>query len=75
LMTKTQDNRVQRNIDIRAKKDNLGWRNKWPNDKVQRKDETELQIAALIKGMATEDERWLKKTDELIISAISLRKK
>jgi len=70
-----QDDKVQRNNDIRAKNDDLEQRNERPNNKVQRNDETELQIEAPIKEMAEEDKKWLKKTDESIVSAIGLRKR
>jgi len=59
-----QDDREQRNYDYRAKNNNLEQRNKWPNNKVQRNDETELQIEAPIKEMAVEEGEQHKKTDK-----------
>jgi len=70
-----QDDKVRRNNDIRAKNNDLERRNEQPNDKVQRNNEMELQIEAPIKETAKEDRKWLKKTDESIVSAIGLRKR
>jgi len=70
-----QDNREQRNYDYRAKNNDLGQRNKRPNDKVQRNNEMELQIEAPIKEMAVEEEEQCEKTDELIVSAFGFRER
>ena len=70
-----QDDKVRRNNDIRAKNNDLERRNKRPNDKVRRNDETELQIAAPIEETAEEVKKRLRRTDESIASATELREK